>query len=108
MSLWSTFNEEGIPDLLLDMRVVQEWPIVPNPCPTDEVRLLGLRQMYAQDYLKFLDRINKLEADFLQWKTAKLRAAQPTVRSEVETVETGECLEVAERWLKERANGGNG
>lgn len=96
------YYEEGIPTLLQEMRYVADYPIIVNPCPLDEVPYRGLREMYQSNYLKFRDRLEFLEAEFLQWKTAKLRAAQPTVRSEVQAVETGECLEMAERWLKER------
>ncbi len=112
--MWVTFKEEGIPDLLLDMRVVQEWPVVPNPVPKEEVRLTGLRQMYAQDYLKFRDRLEKLELEWLQFKTAKLQAEKKSFPSEWDgngpcptcggkvDVNVAECLGRAERWLKER------
>lgn len=68
------FYEEGIPDLLQDMRWVTAYPIEPNPCPKDEVCYRGLREMFHSQYLKFRDRLESMETEFLKWKTAKLEA----------------------------------
>ena len=116
-TLWSGFWEPGMPDLLLDMRVVQEWPLAINPIPVDEVRLNGLRQMYANDYLKFRDRLDKLEVEWMQLKRAKLESTSVKSPSEwsgkgacptckrgpvVGDASTGECVGKVEKWLGEQ------
>lgn len=70
-----SYAEEGIPALLQEMRWVYDNPHEPNPCPQDQMMFRALRGMYRDDYMKFRDRLEKMEVEFLQWKTAALASS---------------------------------
>jgi hypothetical protein len=83
---FADYNEEGCPALLQEMRWVYDNSEEPRPCPVKELRFRALRTMYRDDFLKFRDRLEKLESDLLGYKKAKemakLQEARPNVPSE--------------------------
>ncbi len=75
---WVHYLEPELPPLLRLMRIVTDYPDEPDPCPSSEVELRGLRGLYREDYLKFRDRLEKLEVEWLQFKTARLATTVPS------------------------------
>src|ERR1017187_3369109 len=102
------------PEMLVMMRAVQEFPMEPEFCPRDEVCLRGLRNMWANQYLKFKEDLDKRETEWLQYKLARhAPKVQAIARSEwdgkgecptckrgpEEVVSDGECLAKVKKWL---------
>lgn len=117
------YYEEGCPALLQEMRWVYDNSEEPSPCPVGEMKFRALRTMYRDDFLKFRDRLEKLESDLLGWKKAKEAAkleAKTIARSEwkdkgtcptckramATDVSTEALISKVEGWMAKQPGGG--
>lgn len=82
------YREEGMPDLLTEMRYVMDYPVEGEGMAKEEAFLRPLRQSLATQPMAFLDRKAKLEGQFLEWKTqqetARIKELESQSPKEVE------------------------
>lgn len=108
------------PEMLVLMRAVQEFPIEPTVCPEDQIQLRGLRNMWANQYVKFKADLEKLELEWLQWKAQRLapsttkspseapvwdgKGACPVCKREPADPDTVAARERGLKWLREHGD----
>lgn len=76
------------PEMLVHMRAVQEFPVEPTVCPSEEIQLRGLRNMWANQYVKFKADLDQRETEWLQYKAQRL---SPKATAPSEYAGTGPC-----------------
>lgn len=130
---WEGYREPGKPDLLMQYEAVKDYPLEPNPVPTGEVCLIGIRKLYHEKNNVFTDKLHQLTMSHQEWRLAQERArileaeaklkeaeprtnvpsdwdgkgACPTCKREEKRADasTLECLAKAEKWLEENDGG---
>lgn len=63
------------PEMLVLMKFVQDFPVEPQPCPDEEIPLRGLRNMWANQYVRFKADLDQRDAEWLAYKANRLAPA---------------------------------
>lgn len=118
---WELYREEGMPEQLLLYRVVMDNPIHPNPCPPEEMCLLGIRSLFTEKPAEYWRQRTALETAYEERKKAEamLKAKEfqaptsavhsewdgkglcPTCKREPTDESTKQARERGLKWLEE-------
>lgn len=82
---WENYREEGLPELLMNYRVVVDHPVLPekDQCPPEEVCLTGIRTLYHNQNHIFQDRHSRLEVAFQEAKASEANARAKEAESKI-------------------------
>lgn len=71
---WEDYREEGLPEILMQYRAVQDNPVADDPCPVSERSLIGIRNLFTDKNPEYWRQRIALETAFEERKKAEALA----------------------------------